>query len=62
MKFKEKNWSIELSNELNNIEIHQLDDDGEVEIDINGFDCSVSFILTQENIQQLITHLQKQLK
>lgn len=62
MKFEEKKHTIEFSNNLNVIEISQLDDDNEIQMDISGFRCSVGFILTQDNIKQLITHLQKQLK
>lgn len=62
MEFREKKYTVEFSNNLNAIEISQADDDNEVQMDINGFRCDVGFILTQENIRQLIDHLQKQLK
>jgi len=62
MEFREKKWTVEFSNNLNTIEISQVDDDQEVQLEISGFRSSVGFTLTQENIKQLITHLQKQLK
>ena len=62
MEFREKKYTVEFSNNLNTMEISQSDDDNEVQMDISGFRCSVGFILTQENIKQLIDHLQKQLK
>jgi len=43
------------------VEIDSIDKDGDVEFFIVDGSESTSFFLNRENIQQLITHLQKQL-
>jgi hypothetical protein len=43
------------------VEIGSFDKDGEVEFFVVQYNESASFYLTRENVQQLITHLQKQL-
>ena len=43
------------------VEIGSFDKDGEVEFFVTELGESTSFYLTRENVQQLITHLQKQL-
>ena len=68
MEFKETIWehnpewdTIEFMGKCTNMEVSSVDKDGEVEITVtNGEEFRV--FLNQENIQQLITHLQKQLK
>lgn len=68
MEFKETNWetnpewdTIEFMGKWTNMEVSSVDKDGEVEITVtNGEEFRV--FLNQENIHQLITHLQKQLK
>ncbi len=55
--------SIEFKGNFTNMEVSSLDKDGEVAIEITvDNDLPVTIFLNQENIQQLITHLQKQLK
>ena len=69
MEFKETIWennpewnTIEFKGKFTNIEVSSLDKDGEVAIEITvDNDLPVTIFLNQENIQQLITHLQKQL-
>ena len=69
MEFKETIWennsewnTIEFKGKFTNIEVSSLDKDGEVSIEITvDNDLPVTIFLNQENIQQLITHLQKQL-
>jgi hypothetical protein len=41
------------------VEIGSFDKDGEVEFFVTDGSESTSFYLTRENVQQLITHLQK---
>ena len=43
-------------------DISSVDMGGDIEIEINRDGESVSFYLNQENIKQLISHLQKQIK
>lgn len=55
--------SIEFIGKWTNMEVTASDTDGDVEIAIDaGWDQSVHIFLNQENIKQLINHLQKQLK
>jgi hypothetical protein len=42
-------------------EIGSINEDGELEFFIYDSNASTTFFLNKENIQQLITHLQKQL-
>lgn len=70
MEFKETNWdsnpewnTIEFMGKRTNMEVSSVDKDGEVSIEITvDNDLPVTIFLNQENIQQLITHLQKQIK
>jgi len=71
MKFREikyenlPHWdSIEFSTEIGTrkMEVNSADMSGDVEIEMTEWDKTISVYLTQENIKQLITHLQKQLK
>jgi len=69
MEFKETIWennsewnTIEFKGKFINIEVSSLDKDGDVAIEITVDNEPVTIFLNQENIQQLITHLQKQLK
>jgi hypothetical protein len=41
------------------VEIGSFDKDGEVEFFVTELGESTTFFLTRENVQQLITHLQK---
>jgi hypothetical protein len=43
------------------VEIGSFDKDGRVVFFVTEFGESTTFILTRENVHQLITHLQKQL-
>ena len=71
MEFKEikyettSQWNtIEFTSERGNREmtVSSIDRDGEIVIDLVAYNESTSVVLTQDNIKQLITHLQKQLK
>ena len=71
MEFKEikyettPQWNtIEFTSERGNHEmtVSSIDRDGEIEIEMVAYNESTSVFLTQDNIKQLITHLQKQLK
>ena len=69
MEFKETNWetnpgwnTIEFMGRWTNMEVSSVDPDGEVEITVTNDGENFRVFLNQENIQQLITHLQKQLK
>ena len=69
MGFKETNWetnpgwnTIEFMGRWTNMEVSSVDPDGEVEITVTNDGENFRVFLNQENIQQLITHLQKQLK
>ena len=54
---------IEFNGKWTSMEVSSVDIDGEVAIEIDaGWDQSVHIFLNQENIKQLINHLQKQLK
>lgn len=57
-------WNtIEFNGKWTNMEVSSVDIDGEVAIEIDsGWDQNVHIFLNQENIKQLINHLQKQLK
>jgi hypothetical protein len=55
--------SIEFNGNWTNMEVSSVDIDGDVAIEIsNDCDSDIHIFLTQENIKQLINHLQKQLK
>ena len=69
MEFKETNWetnpewnTIEFMGKWTNMEVSSVDNDGDVEITVTNDGEDFRVFLNQENIQQLITHLQKQLK
>ena len=70
MKFRETIFennpecnTIEFNGKWTNMEVSSVDKDGEVAIEITmDNDPSVNIFLNQENIKQLINHLQKQLK
>jgi len=57
-------WNaIEFSGRWTSMEISSVDKDGDVGIEIsNDCDADTHIFLNQENIRQLINHLQKQLK
>jgi hypothetical protein len=70
MEFKETIWenhpewdTIEFNGKWTHMEISSVDKDGDIGIEIiRDGDPSVNIFLNQENIKQLISHLQKQIK
>ena len=69
MEFKETKFenapeynSIQFVSNWITVDISSADMGGDIEIEINRDGESESFYLNQENIKQLIAHLQKQIK
>jgi hypothetical protein len=69
MEFKETNWgnnpewnTIEFRGKWTSMEVSSVDHEKEVEFSMVADGEEFRVFLNQENIQQLITHLQKQLK
>jgi hypothetical protein len=69
MEFKETNWetnpgwnTIEFMGKWTNMEVSSIDKDGDLEITVTNDGEDFRVFLNQENIKQLITHLQKQIK
>jgi hypothetical protein len=64
IKFDDKpeHDNIVFTHGANSVEVGDLDKDDEVAFEVMDDEATILFYLTQENIQQLINHLQKQLK